>query len=54
MGTPERSVLQLLAAGRVPLVVKLGYSAFTAVLVPLYLHATGPTNFLYFCDVALF
>jgi hypothetical protein len=25
-----------------------------AVLVPYYLHAYGPTNFLYFCDVALF
>lgn len=24
-----------------------------AVLLPYYLHAYGPTNFLYFCDVAL-
>lgn len=24
-----------------------------AVLVPYYLHAYGPTNFLYFCDIAL-
>jgi hypothetical protein len=28
-------------------------SAFVAVLVPYYWSAYGPTNFLYFCDVAL-
>src|SRR6201981_1869692 len=32
---------------------KLLYTAFCAVLVPTYLVAYGPTNFLYFCDVAL-
>lgn len=37
----------------VPLWFKLAYSAFVAVLVPKYLHDYGPTNFLYFCDVAL-
>lgn len=36
-----------------PLPVKLLYSAFVAVLVPYYLHVYGPTNFLYFCDIAL-
>jgi hypothetical protein len=41
------------AAPRIPLWAKLAYSAFVAVLVPFYLHAYGPTNFLYFCDVAL-
>ena len=42
------------AAGRrVPLWVKLLYTLFVAVLVPVYLHDYGPTNFLYFCDVAL-
>jgi hypothetical protein len=41
-------------SGRVPLVVKLGYTAFMAVLVPVYWTNYGPTNFLYFCDVALF
>ena len=40
-------------ANRIPRTVKLVYSAFTAVLVPYYLQAYGPTNFLYFCDVAL-
>jgi hypothetical protein len=41
------------AAGRVPLWVKLAYSAFVAVLVPFYWNTYGPTNFLYYCDVAL-
>jgi len=38
---------------RIPLWFKLAYTAFCAVLVPSYLLAYGPTNFLYFCDVAL-
>jgi len=37
----------------IPLAIKLLYSAFVAVLVPLYWTAYGPWNFLYFCDVAL-
>lgn len=37
----------------VPLWAKLAYTAFVAVLVPYYWHAYGPTNFLYYCDVAL-
>jgi len=37
----------------VPLTVKLGYTAFMAVLIPIYLHYYGPTNFLYVCDVSL-
>ena len=36
-----------------PLWLKLAYTAFMAVLVPVYWHYYGPTNFLYFCDVAL-
>jgi hypothetical protein len=38
---------------RIPLWVKLAYTAFVCVLVPHYLSVYGPTNFLYFCDVAL-
>jgi hypothetical protein len=38
---------------RLPLWFKLAYSAFMAVLIPVYWHYYGPTNFLYFCDVAL-
>lgn len=34
--------------------IKLLYTAFTAVLVVYYWKEYGPTNFLYFCDVALF
>jgi hypothetical protein len=37
----------------VPLGLKLVYTAFMAVLIPIYWHYYGPTNFLYFCDVAL-
>jgi hypothetical protein len=42
-----------LAASRVPLPLKIAYTAFMAVLVPVYLHYYGPTNFLYFCDISL-
>lgn len=38
---------------RVPMWLKLAYTAFVAVLVPHYWDAYGPTNFLYFCDIAL-
>jgi hypothetical protein len=38
---------------KVPLAFKLVYSAFVAILVPVYWHSYGPTNFFYFCDVAL-
>jgi hypothetical protein len=37
----------------IPIWFKLVYTAFCAVLVPNYLRDYGPTNFLYFCDVAL-
>ena len=40
-------------ASRLPLAFKLAYTAFVAVLVPVYWYYYGPTNFLYFCDVAL-
>ncbi len=39
---------------RIPLWLKWAYTAFVLVLVPYYWHAYGPTNFLYFCDIALF
>jgi hypothetical protein len=38
----------------VPLWLKLAYTIFMAVLVPVYLRNYGPANFLYFCDTALF
>lgn len=39
--------------GRIPLWVKVAYSAYVALLVPVYWASYGPTNFLYFCDIAL-
>ena len=39
---------------RIPLGLKVAFSLFMAVLVPFYWQAYGPTNFLYFCDIALF
>jgi hypothetical protein len=41
------------ATGRIPLWLKIAYTAFMAVLIPVYWANYGPTNFLYFCDVAL-
>ena len=38
---------------RLPLWLKVAYTLFVCVLVPYYWSAYGPTNFLYFCDVAL-
>jgi len=38
---------------RLPIGVKIVYSSFVALLVPIYLRDYGPTNFLYFCDIAL-
>ena len=39
---------------KIPLAIKLLFTAFMAVLVPVYWKNYGPSNFLYFCDVALF
>ena len=41
-------------ASHIPLALKIVYTAYMAVHVPVYWHYYGPTNFLYFCDVALF
>ena len=38
----------------IPLALKIAFTGFMAILVPFYWHAYGPTNFLYFCDIALF
>jgi hypothetical protein len=39
---------------RLPLWLKLAYTGFLAILVPVYWRDYGPANFLYYCDVALF
>jgi len=38
----------------IPMAWKPAFTAFMAVLVPVYWTKYGPANFLYFCDVALF
>lgn len=38
---------------RIPLALKVVYSLFMLILVPYYWTSYGPTNFLWFCDVAL-
>ena len=38
---------------RIPLWLKIAYTGFLAVLIPVYWKNYGPTNFLYFCDMAL-
>ncbi len=40
-------------AKRIPLWLKTTYTAFLAIMIPVYWINYGPTNFLYFCDVAL-
>lgn len=39
---------------RIPFGLKLIYTGFVCVLVPVYWRDYGATNFLYFCDVAVF
>ena len=38
---------------KVPVAAKVAGTAFLAVLVPIYWHTYGFTNFLWFCDTAL-
>ena len=38
---------------RIPMWLKLVYTAFMVVLIPVYWAYYGPTNFLYVCDFAL-
>lgn len=40
--------------GRVPLWIKVAYTLFLCVLVPIYWRGYGPTNFLWASDIALF
>lgn len=40
--------------GPLPMWLRVGFTAFMAVLVPYYWVEYGPTNFIYFCDIALF
>jgi len=49
----EQGITMPLLVNRLPLGLKLAYTAFMVVLIPVYWAYYGPTNFLYFCDVAL-
>jgi hypothetical protein len=40
-------------APRIPLGLKVSVTAFLAILLPVYWHTYGLTNFLWFCDAAL-
>jgi hypothetical protein len=44
----------VLNRSRMPAWLKWTFTAFMLVLVPVYWANYGPTNFLYFCDAALF
>ena len=44
----------LLEANQIPFWLKISYTIFVAVLVPVYWKKWGPANFLWFSDVALF
>lgn len=50
---PDPAPAQAGTKSLIPLWLKCLYTGFVAVLVPVYLMEYGPTNFLYFCDVAL-
>ena len=51
--TPE-DLVRVSPPDSIALWIKLLYTVFTAVLVVYYWKEYGPTNFFYFCDVALF
>lgn len=38
----------------VPLWLKIGYTVFVGILIPIYWKKWGPANFLWFSDIALF
>lgn len=43
----------MLEERRIPLWVKLAYTIYVGVVVPVYWQAYGPVNFVYLCDIAL-
>ena len=53
VASPDVAVGAIQPQAGIPMGLKLAFTAFMAILVPVYLHNYGPTNFLYFCDTAL-
>ena len=43
----------LIGGGHIPLWIKIAYTLFLCLLVPVYLVRYGPANFLWFSDIAL-
>ncbi|MBV8879818.1 MAG: hypothetical protein JO332_07645 [Planctomycetaceae bacterium] len=43
-----------MSPGRIPLWLKVGWTLWVAVWVPLYWRQYGPSNFLWFCDIGNF
>jgi hypothetical protein len=54
VNNPVPTSLAPTSAQQIPAWLKWAYTAFCLVLVPYYWRAYGPTNFLYFCDLAVF
>jgi hypothetical protein len=50
----REKVFGMMPPRQIPLALKIVYSGFMVVLVPVYTYHYGLPNFLYFCDVALF
>ncbi|MDT8375471.1 MAG: hypothetical protein RQ867_01905 [Mariprofundaceae bacterium] len=46
-------ILPAIAESLVPLWLKIAYSAYVAVTLPIYYRKYGPANFLWFSDIAL-
>ncbi len=42
-----------LIAHRIPIWIKIFFTAFMIIMIPVYWINYGPTNFLYFCDVSM-
>lgn len=38
---------------RIPLWLKISYTLMVCLIVPVYWHAYGPKNFLWFCDIGM-
>lgn len=53
MGDWGETIGRLLAGREIPLPVKVLYTLFVCVLVPVYWRHYGPANFLWFSDLAL-
>ncbi len=54
MSNLESGIIGSSPVRRIPVWLKVLYTAFVCVLVPVYWRDYGPSNFLYFCDVAMF